>query len=100
MLYFALIDSELEYVSVAWNSVTVTIPINLSAYNENFQPFAIIEYFKMWNSTVIIYWKFCVGQLSASQEGLSSINSVSCGGDCVHLCVRTHISTREPLDGF
>jgi hypothetical protein len=31
--------------------------INLSAYKENLQLFATNDFFKMWNTIMIIYWK-------------------------------------------
>jgi hypothetical protein len=49
MLYFALFRSELEYASVALNSVTIT-DSNLSVYKENLQPFATINFSKLWNN--------------------------------------------------
>jgi hypothetical protein len=32
-------------------------PINLSVYKENLKPFATIDIFKIWNVSMIIYWK-------------------------------------------
>jgi hypothetical protein len=32
-------------------------PINLNAEKENLQPFATIDFFKMWNTIMTIYWK-------------------------------------------
>jgi hypothetical protein len=57
MLYFAFVTSKLEYASVAWNSVTITDFNKLGAYKEHLQPFATLHFFKLWNITVIIYWK-------------------------------------------
>jgi hypothetical protein len=35
----------------------ILTPTNLGSYKENFQPFATVDFLKMWNFTVTRYWK-------------------------------------------
>jgi hypothetical protein len=46
MLYFALVRSELEYASVAWNSVTFTDSNKLERVRKHLQPFATKDFFQ------------------------------------------------------
>jgi hypothetical protein len=57
MLYFALVRSELECASDAWNSVTITDSNKLEPDEEHLQPFATIDFFKVWNINTALYAK-------------------------------------------
>jgi hypothetical protein len=37
-------------------NIFMLIPVNMNVYRENFQPFATIDFSKLWNITTIIYW--------------------------------------------
>jgi hypothetical protein len=57
MLYFALVISELEYVSAAWNFVTTTDSNKLWRTQRKFAAHCHNRFFKMCNIITIIYWK-------------------------------------------
>jgi hypothetical protein len=54
ILYFALVRSKLKCAPVACKSVTFIDSINLSAYKENLQLLATIDFFEMQNITYLL----------------------------------------------
>jgi myo-inositol catabolism protein IolC len=57
MLYFALVRSNLEYASVAWNSVTITDSNKLERVQRKFAALCQKRFFMMLNIILTMYWE-------------------------------------------